>query len=128
LVFGGGVVVVFGFVFLSVLGFYFCGGGSGLSFIFGGSVGLVIVLFFVVCCKATQFFCPFFFFFLPLFSSAVGSRFVFYVATYKPIFTSITDVLFYSKAVKVLPLFSFSFLPLFRLLLAVGFGFKFFMD
>jgi hypothetical protein len=57
--------------------------------------------------SATQFFCPFFLFlFLPLFFSACGSRFFLFVATYKPIFTSITDILFYSKAVNFLPLFS----------------------
>jgi hypothetical protein len=64
----------------------------------------------MVYCRGFQplnFFAPFFFFFFcPFFSSAFGSRFVFCVATYKPTFTSITDILFYSKAVNILPLFA----------------------
>jgi len=63
-------------------------------------------LFFFVVPLALQFLPLFSFSFLPLFSSAVGSRFVLFVATYKRIFTSITDILFYSKAVNFLPLFS----------------------
>jgi hypothetical protein len=56
--------------------------------------------------SATQFFCPFFLFlFCPFFSSAFGFIF-FCVATCEPIFTSITDILFYSKAVNILPLFT----------------------
>jgi hypothetical protein len=73
----------------------------------------------------------------------------FCVATCKPLFTSVTDILFYSKAVNFfcpffftaslcnifllrlvamifLPLFFFFFAPFFRLPLAVGFGFMFF--
>jgi hypothetical protein len=72
LVFGGGVVVVFGFVFLLVLGRFF-GVVSfswlvGFGFVFSGCLWLVMVFIFCVVLQGNTFFCPFFLFhFCPFF-------------------------------------------------------------
>ena len=90
-------LVLFGWVFVAVLVRLFCVyfwlGCVVWFLLFGGSVGLVIgfVFCFIFVAFSHSFFCPFF-------SSAVGSRFCFYIfsiATCEPTTKRLIELLFF---------------------------------